>query len=141
MGDTVTVACKLPHGLELRLCKPEEFQVPVPGGGMRKEKRFVHFGPAVVIKGYVAPHGMSPEAPVVGGYALTYGVDSDFFAEWLKQNADHDAVRNNLIFAHVKNDMVTGEAKEKAEIRNGLEPIDPTKPELKVKGVAKADVR
>ncbi len=141
MGDMVTVACKLPHGLELRLCKPEEFQVPVPGGGMRKEKRFVPFGSSVVIKGYVAPFGMSPNAPVVGGYALTSGVDSDFFSEWLKQNADHDAVRNGLIFAHVKEDHVTGEAKDKKDLKNGLEPIDPSSPQTKVKGVEKADVR
>ena len=141
MGETVTVACKLPHGLELRLCKPEEFMVNIPGGGTRKEKRHVPYGKSVIIGGVAAPFGFQPNSPISGGYALTPNVDKQFFDEWLRQNADHDAVRNNLLFAHVKTDMVSDEAKEKKDIKSGLEPIDPSNPGAKVKGVEKADVK
>ena len=125
--STVTVACKLPHGLFLRLFKMVEYSEPVMGGGSKIVPRAEQIGGAVTIHGYAAPFGKPPVAQVVGGYALTPNVDADFFAEWLKQNADHDVVKNNLIFANEKPESVHGKAKGRESIRNGLEPIDPNK--------------
>lgn len=125
--NSVTVACKLPHGLILRLFKQIDIRVPVLGGGFQNEKRAQQIGESVTIKGNASPQGLSPEHKVVGGYGLTSGVDAEFFREWLKQNEDSDAVRNGLIFANEKAEHVTGQAKEQRALRSGLERIDVSK--------------
>ena len=93
---------------------------------MREVKRAVKVGEPVTICGcavYRGPGDPPPVAPIVGGYALTHNVDADFFSTWLEQNKDSDLVRNRLVFAHAKPDLATGQAKEQAEVRSGLEPL------------------
>jgi hypothetical protein len=132
MPGTITVACKLPHGLVLQLCRMEERQEPVMGGGTRVQSVAARVGKRVTIKGYAHEINETPNAPIIGGYALTHNVDADFFEEWLKQNAEHDAVKNKLVFAHAKPDVVQSEARNAAKVRNGLEPMaqesDPRSP-------------
>lgn len=135
--DTVTVGCKLPWGLKLRLFKMEPHDEPVMGGGMKSVSRAVQFRDPVVINGCAVAKGVAPEHPIVGGYGLTYNVNAEFFAEWLKQNADHPAVRNNMIFAQGKSASARDQAKEMRGLRSGQEPIaqrdDPRVPRGKVK--------
>eukprot|EP01037_Dinobryon_pediforme_P023421 gene23421-24867_t len=126
-ADTVTVACKIPNGLQLRVFKTEDVEEAVLGGGTRTVKRATQVGDIVKIHGPASPFGVAPKAPIAGGYALTHNVPAEFFAEWMKQNADSDLVRNGLIFASAKPDTTTGWAKERESVRSGLEPIDPTK--------------
>ncbi|MDB5448416.1 MAG: hypothetical protein JWQ97_3733 [Phenylobacterium sp.] len=121
MGETVTVACKLPNGLILRVFDMVEHDEPVMGGGFRSVSRAHQTGTDVVIKGAAAPFGM--EKPLVGGYALTSNVDADFFTRWLEQNAESDMVRNRMVFAHGRADHVRGQAREQDEITSGLEPL------------------
>jgi hypothetical protein len=125
MAGTVTVACKLPHGLILRLFRMETRNEPVMGGGTREVQVATQVGEPVVIKGYAAPFGQVPSVPIEGGYALTPNVDADFWAAWVKQNEDHDAVRNRLIFANEKSESAQRKAKDQTKVRSGLEPIDP----------------
>lgn len=127
MSDTVTVACKLPHGLVLRLYTMIEVSEPTAGGSFRKAKRAQVIGEQVVVKGYITRFDRRKDpAPAAQGssYALTHGVNADFFNKWLEQNADLDAVKNNLIWAHSV-DMVEGFVKEHEKQKSGLEPIDP----------------
>ncbi len=138
MAGTVSVACKLPNGLALRVFKMIPHSEPVMGGGTRETEIAVPLGETVVLKGYAAPFGMAPDAPVAGGYAITAGVDADFWATWIGQNAEHPAVKNGLIFAAERVDSVQKQAKEQTEIKCGLEALDPEKP---MRGVARADAR
>lgn len=131
-GQKVTVACKLPHGLVLRVFEFEETQEPVMGGGTRTAKRAVQRGPRVVINGNATDRGPNPRLKQVvdgtganPGYALTHNVDKDFFDAWLKQNADSDVVVNKLIFAASQPDRVADKAREMVAIKSGLEPVDP----------------
>lgn len=124
-GSVVTVACKLPHGFDLRVFAMEDYQEPVMGGGWKTVKRAVEFGQRYLLAGVAAPHGMSPVAQMATGYALTHNVDAEFFAEWLKQNADSDVVKNRLIFAAPKPADVADRAKENEKTRSGLEPLVP----------------
>lgn len=128
MSDTVTVACKLPHGLVLRLHEMVEMNEPTAGGGFRKVKRAQVIGDPVTLKGYVRrfDRRLDP-APVAqtSSFALTPGVDADFFKRWLSQNADLDAVKNNLVWAHTETDMVEGFIREHEAQKSGFEPIDP----------------
>lgn len=121
-GDKVTVACKLPHGLRLRLFKMVDGHENVSGNNVRTIKRAEQVGGDVVIKGVAVEFGK--DRALTGGYALTPGVDKAFFDEWLKQNAEHDAVKNHMIFAAGTRDAVEGEAEDHAKDKSGQEPLD-----------------
>lgn len=129
MSETVTVACKLPHGLFLDLVDPGVFKDVDPKVGVMA--RPVDPDNRVRINGAARPVGVPlPEdaAQVVGGYALTPGVPKAFWDKWLAQNKDAPYVKQNLIFAAERAGSVVGEAKEKREIRSGLEGLNPDKP-------------
>lgn len=125
MTKTVTVACKLPHGLILRVFKMVDVEEAQPAGSVRTVPRAQQVGAPVTIKGYLQKYDPSnPPVAVAPSFALTHGVDKEFFEEWLRQNHDHAAVVNNLIFASDKASTVNGRVKEHADQPNGFEPID-----------------
>ena len=97
---TVTVACKLPHGIEL-----------------------THKGKTVTFNG--ANH---PEALV--GHGLTNNVDADWFKDFLDTDGkDFAPVVNHLLFANAKDTVGEAEEKAAdPTIKTGLEPIDPDAP-------------
>lgn len=119
---TVTVACKLPNGIILRLFAMQDAEELVMGGGVRSIKKAILTDQEPVeIKGCAAPFG-SPIL-LVGGYALTPNVDAQFYAQWLKQNSDSDLIKNRVIFAQETRDHLEGQANEQAEILSGLQPL------------------
>lgn len=128
-ATTVTVACKLPHGLVLRLFDMVDGYDPQRDGTNHRVKRAETRPGTVVIRGYLPKYDVAlPPAAQGSNFALTYGVDKEFFDEWMRQNKEHDAVINNLIFAHVTVDGATKQAKEmEGDTRSGLEPIDTSK--------------
>lgn len=126
---TVTVACRLPHGLYLDVVDPSVFDGIDPKVGV--VARPINEANRVKINGCARPVGvpLPDDAPqVVGGFALTPGVPAAFWETWLAQNKDAPFVRNNLIFAHEKAGSVVSEAKEKKALRSGFEGMDPDKP-------------
>jgi hypothetical protein len=139
MPGVITVACSIPNGLVLRVFDKVEKQEPVLGGGIRKTTEAVARPQMVLIHGPGRAIGEDPKAPISNGYALTHNVDADFFAEWMKQNAQHEAVKNQLIFASDKPDTVSGMSAERAKIKSGLQPIEPDNDARIPRGVTKAD--
>lgn len=133
MGGKVTVACKMPNGLMLRVFNEVEVSVPLFGGGTKtvKEYQEVEGAPRVQIKGTAVAFGQTPRAAMAGGYALTPNVDAEFWEQWLAQNRTSDMVRNNLIFATKQPAQARDKAKEQAGIKSGLEPLNPA---MKQKG-------
>ena len=127
MAGTVPVACKAPHGYRLQLHDMVDHDEPVMGGGFRQVKRAVQIGERVRINGAAHPVDKAPLHQLIGGTALTHGVDADWWASWLKQNADTDMVKNRVIYAADKPSYVEGKAKELIKDRSGLEPIDPNR--------------
>lgn len=99
---TVTIGCKLPHGVHLDLTEH---------GKPHRRYR---------IRGTNA-------SGIIGGFGLTEGVPRDFWIEWLEKHKALDFVKNGLIFAYEEAASARDRAKDSAEIQNGLEPIDPTK--------------
>lgn len=120
----VTVACKLPHGLTLRVFRMEDFAEPVMGGGTRTVKKAILAAEPVTLNRAAAPQGESHEHRVIGGYALTPGIDADFWGTWLEQNKDSDIVRNRLVFALEKEASVESKAREHKDTTSGLERLD-----------------
>ncbi len=127
-ATTVTVGCKLPHGIIIRGYRMEEFDEPVFGGGTKRSSIAVHDGRQAVIAGVAKQPGEEREFPLVGGFALTHGVPADLMEQWLKANADMPAVRNGLVFCHSQEASARSIAKENRANVSGLEPIDPKKP-------------
>ena len=127
MPGTVTVACRLPHGLVLQRQVMAKRAEPVMGGGYREFEQATRVGERVVIAGFarpVNPEGDTEFAPLVGGYGLTPGVDKEFFEGWLVENAELDAVKRGFIFAHEKHDTVAGKARAGDAGLSGLEAIN-----------------
>jgi hypothetical protein len=124
----VTVACKIPQGVRLQLCRRVDFVEDTPSGP-RQKFRYDKFGDVVLVRGPAIPRSYDAKFPmpeIVGGAALTRNVDGDFWREWLKQHADSDLVKGKMIFAYDQNtDHVQKRAIEQKDIRSGLEPVDP----------------
>lgn len=102
--STVTVACKIPNGLQLDL------------EGHK----------SVILKGPSVAWGAPPIA--IGGYALTPNVDADFMAAWLTVYKDSDMVKKMFVFAYPKHADASSAALEFQDEKTGLEPLDPDKP-------------
>jgi hypothetical protein len=122
-SGTVQVACKMPNGIKLRLFAMEDTLEPIAGGATRTVKRARAVGEPVTLNGNALAFGQIPEYKIIGGYAITEDVDAQFFAEWLRQNADSDIVKNRLVFAYEKASDLSAAARELRGQKSGLEPI------------------
>jgi len=123
-GPTVTVACKHPPGIIMRVFKREEYDMPVLGGGTRKESRAIAVGKAVKINGPAVPFGHTPSFVIAGGYALTPNVPADVANAWMEQNKDSDLVQNDIIHFHEKAEFAEKKSKEQSAVKSGLERLD-----------------
>ena len=98
MAEVVTVACKLPNGLQIE-----------------------QDGYVVTIKG-------ANDSNLVGGYGITEGVDKDAFEKWLAAHADQPYVKNEMVFAQAKTNSAQSKAAENATVKSGLEGLPQDKP-------------
>lgn len=125
MAGTVTVALKYPHGIIMRVFDMKDVEEPLPGGGTKTVQRGTPRNKTIKINGYLEKYDPSlPPAARGSSYALTHGVDKDFFDQWMKQNHDNYLVENDLIFAGENENAVKGKIKENEKRKCGLEPID-----------------
>lgn len=139
---TVVVACKMPNGMILHLQEEYTDHEQTPNG-VRDVKRHRKIGDGVFVAGCAMPVGVPnpPKKSIVGGYALTRGVDAEFWTKWLEQNKDAPYVRNGIIFAMPSRDAAEEKADEQEAIKSGLEPLDPTFTTAKDGTIVPADPR
>ncbi len=125
--ETVTVACKLPHGLIMQLQERATQVQPVMGGGLRETEMWVpsNTHAPIPLYGNAHPENKAPTADLASGFALTYDVPKDFWDQWVEQNKTLPAVKNGLIFAQPNARRAKDEAKDKVSLKTGLERIDP----------------
>lgn len=129
-ATTVTVACKIPAGIDMQLCKKVVYWQDTPTGAVQRD-RFDRFGQIYSVRGPAYPVGQPPEgfpaAPqIVGGYALTPGIPADFWDAWAEQNARSSFVVEKMVFAHSsRTDHAEGQARDNADLKSGLEPLNP----------------
>ncbi len=123
---TVTVACKLPNGLWLRVFEWEEFDEPMYGGGFKRNKRSIETG-RYMVRGPAHPQQKAPTVALQSGYALTPGIPKEFWDKWLHDNRKTPMVEKGLIFAHENKQRVRDMAKDNKDVKTGLERIDPEK--------------
>lgn len=123
----VTVACKIPNGIILQLCKETKYWEETPGGA-RERTRFDKVGPRYLVAGPAYPNGQAPKdypepPPIAGGFALTSDIPKDFWEQWLVQNRETSFVVNGQVFGMATFDRAQGESREQKEIVSGFEPI------------------
>lgn len=134
-SDTVTIACKLPHGIVLRAFHMATVAEPVMGGGSRDVKKAQQLPGEFVVMGTSFPQNGAPRGRMEFGYALTMGCPKELWERWLSDNKDTPMVLNGLIFAHDSERSTVSEAREKEALRSGFERLDPNK---LPKGIEKA---
>lgn len=131
-GAKVIVASKLPMALDLQHCEMREVQRRLRET-MWTELEAAKVGPIVRINGTAYPRGQAPEgfraAPqMVAGYALTHGVDQDWWDAWEEVNRDAPFVKSGLIFAAETMDEIGQRARgEFKAVTSGLDPVSPPK--------------
>lgn len=122
-GDKVTVYCKMPNGLRLRVFRMVEQREPVLGGGTREFHMAEPEGPEVVVWGNRFRLGDPMTHRIIGDYGLTEGVDKDFWDAWLEANKEQPYVVNGLIFAAGKREYGEAEAEDRRDTWSGLGPL------------------
>jgi len=120
----VTVACKMPTGLLLRVFMETTDHEQVMGGGTRPVKVFRPAGDQVRIQGYAVPPNKRPKYLITNSnYALTENVDAAFFKRWWIQNETSELVKSGLIFCMARKDEAEAKAETREGLMNGLEPM------------------
>lgn len=107
--EMVVVGCKLPNGL---ICEM----------GKAGDDNYTR----VVLKG-------ANDSQVIGGFGLT-PVSKAFWEAWRQKHQRLEFVRKGLVFMHKDTASAADHAKDSAQLRSGLEPLDPFKKTVNDKG-------
>lgn len=127
-SQTVFVGCKLPRGIMLQLHTEGTIDRQVMGGGIKAQKIFMRDpgkDSSVRLKGNTLPFGSLPNYPIVGGYGITE-VSRAFFEKWHGQNPGmHYLLAQKILMVYDDLPDASAGSREHAEIRSGLEPLNP----------------
>ena len=128
-GEKCTVVSKLEMALQCQLQKPVTV-TKRDRSTTWEETEYRRYGPIVIIAGTAFPNGNTEgmERPdMASGFAMTHGVDREFFEEWMSQNEGHPAVMAGLIYCSPKVDDAKAYAKEHKALDSGLGPVKHSK--------------
>jgi hypothetical protein len=120
--DTVTVACKLPHGMHLEVRNPAgivEQRVTIKGARLKTSA-----------SGREITAGHETTGDFGQAYGLTPDVPADFWARWARENAAYPPYAKGYIFAQSDIGDARAQARELAELQTGFEPLSPDKAKL-----------
>jgi hypothetical protein len=124
-NKTLTVACKMPHGVVIRdFQKKTEFEPVFGQAEKRKVDVYRPIGPKIRIKGPMVPNVFIRAIEVIGGYAITEGVPADVYERWAEANKESPFIVNQLIYAHENGARVRDWAKDHTAVKSGMEPLE-----------------
>lgn len=124
-GDRVVVACKLPHGLRLRVCRLIKSTEPNGIGQGMREIKIAEVVGEILLHGTAVPFGKIPKFKIVGGYALTENISKELWDLWFHDNQNAPYVKERLVFAMNTTERAADKAEEHEEIKSNLEPLTP----------------
>jgi len=124
--ETVTVACKHPSGLKLRVFRMVTRRVAGPAG-FHEEDIAEPLPDSFDVKGPALPAGVEG-GHIVGGYALTENCPKWLWDLYAEQNAESHLIQNNILMAFSDRNEAAQEAKKLRSVRSGMEPVDPNNP-------------
>jgi hypothetical protein len=125
-GNVVSVACKVPMGLILRVYRKQMMPQKTTDGLVRDVPEFHQFGKEYMVYGPSHPQNAGPHCTIIGDYAITPNIPEELWSLWMAQHRDDMMVINRMIFAYSSN-KIAGAAKEHAGLRSGLERLDSQK--------------
>lgn len=131
--DTITIACKLPTGIVMRLNRPIEVRIPMlgrPGEFIVDKMDQPDLDTQYIVAGPLRGDVLT----TVGGYALTPGIPRDFAEEWFRQFKDASFVKSGMIFMEGNEQRSRDRAREQEEIRSGYERLNPDFTQKSVRG-------
>ena len=132
--DTVTIGCKWPNGIVMRLYDILEEEINIQGRMVKENHAVLNPDyPEYVLNGFSIDlekmaGGIPPEHQIVGGYGLTHGIPRDFAEKWFEQNRQSSMVKNKLVFMASSEQNARSQARDQASLKSGIEPIDPSNP-------------
>jgi hypothetical protein len=122
--DTVTVACKIPQGMNCRLHEKKRV-TEVTLGGSRDVEQYFATDKGFIVHGPAHAQNEGPRHLTVAGYAITRGIPKHLWDAWYEQNLELDAVEKNMIFAYGSINDAKEAAKDGRGIKTGLERLNP----------------
>lgn len=129
-ADTVTVYCRLPHGIQLQRQEKVSYMEQTPNGA-REAHRFVPVGEPFKIEGNAMGRGLDSEKTalkrIIAGFAVTENVPADLWRAFVEQRKGLDALTRRDIYAVAKPSDNDAKRSEASAVPTGLEPIDPAK--------------
>ena len=125
-GEMLTIACKIPMGMRLQVCKKVIMPRKTEGGLIRDTEEYHRFGKEYIVYGPAHPQNMGPHCTIIGDYALTPNIPKEHYDLWYSQHRNDPMVLSRAIFANSSN-KINGEAKEYRATKSGLERLDSTK--------------
>lgn len=132
--SNVTVICRLPKGVVLRVYDDQEIAIRAE----RAKERHIDTSPLTVVETFTLngatsdPRYHRKENLTLGFFGKT-SVPAEVWEKWLKQNGRSDLVLKKLVFAETNEARATSRASEFANEKTGFEGLDPQK--LPVNGV------
>ena len=125
----VTVCCKLPNGIELRVFDVME-QREVTSAGVMVTKIGVQRGRSYFVAGPAHETNKPAGVPIFGGYALTRGIPAAFWDLYCEQNkgapflAGGEHGDQPLLFAASRPKYAADRARDLKGTRSGMEPLN-----------------
>ena len=130
-NETVSIASKLPMPFVMQLHHKVKRTVQAHGGTSTIEV----FEPVIGTKSKPSSFTIAGNSYIkrpgdaVGvinsGYAITTGIPKEFWDDWVSLYHSHDAIQNNMIFAHKESASIISMAKEHEGEKSGMERLDP----------------
>lgn len=134
-GEMVTVICRLPHGIHMRLYDEKDLSARVTAGYPAASAP--NATASVLLNGANRDPRYHPVTNNLIGMGGRTEVPKDFWEAWKKQNVDFSPLKNGLIFAAANERRAVDELNEKRTVKTGFEGT--TDETLKKTGVDKLD--
>lgn len=123
--ETVTVFCRLPHGLRLSVYDLDE----IKRRDALSRNKTPDYSPVqashIVLRGARDDARYHKKDNVLLGMAGRTDVPKDFWDAWYSQNKNSDFIRNHLVFAETTERAGAARQAELAAERTGFESLDP----------------
>ena len=134
MAETVTVCCRLPHGLRLRLTPEGDVarRAALSKAGTPDRSPTVYVKEVVVNGANRAPDFHPKDNVLLGRVGRTV-VEKSFWDAWHAAHKDSDLVKNSCVFAELTDAKADAKSREFEAVKTGFEPVCPE--ELKRKGL------
>lgn len=127
-GAKITIACKIGIAyLDLQVFR-QVSKMQDTQTGAREVREYVREPEIVRVRGTAYPRGTVPasypERPEMwNGYAITRGIDKEFWDLYAEQNRNSPFIKNGLLMADENENRLRGRTLERRDTRSSIDPV------------------